>query len=173
MYQQITDWAAQELATADEFYVPVKKLWVELQRLAEMPRLPLEEFTRLLEADERFEFEEGIDFGEGFPAEMQEEERASMEELGFYSGPRAKLKDREITREDLERILQGHTDNLLTALRGAWETRPQGDQEAEDQLLDLLALAQRLQRETLEAIQEKAVDEEPVDKERVDKEQAQ
>jgi hypothetical protein len=63
MSQQITDWVAQELATADEFYVPVKKLWVELRRRAEMPRLPLEEFTRLLENDERFEFEEGIDFG--------------------------------------------------------------------------------------------------------------
>ncbi len=97
MFQQITDWVAQELATAEEFYVPVKKLWVALQRMAEMPRLSLEEFTRLLEADERFEFEEGIDFGEGFPAEMQEEERANMEDLGFYSGPRAKLKDREIT----------------------------------------------------------------------------
>jgi hypothetical protein len=152
MSQQITDWVAQELATAEEFYVPVKKLWVELLRRAEMPRLSLEEFTRLLEHDERFEFEEGIDFGEGFPAERQEEERANMEDLGFYSGPRAKLKDREITREDLERILQCHTDNLLTALRGAWETRPPSDQEAEDQLLDLLALAQRLQRETLEAI---------------------
>lgn len=165
MSQQITDWAAQELATAEEFYVPVKKLWMELQRMMEMPRLPLEEFTRLLEADERFEFEEGIDFGEGFPAEMQEEERANMEELGFYSGPRAKLKSRELTPDDLERILQRHTDNLLTALRGAWETRPSGDQEAEDQLLDLLALAQRLQRETLEAIEEKPGDEKQVDKE--------
>jgi hypothetical protein len=75
-----------------------------------------------------------------------------MEDLGFYSGPRAKLKSREIRREDLERILQRHTDNLLAALRGAWKTRPPSDQEAEDQLLDLLALAQRLQRETMEAI---------------------
>lgn len=163
MFQQVTDWVAEELATADEFYVPVKRLWVALQRMAEMPRLPLEEFTRLLEGDERFEFEEGLDFGEGFPPEMQEEERANMEELGFYSGPRAKLKSRELTREDLERILQRHTDNLLGALRGAWETRPAGDQEAEDQLLDLLALAERLQRETMEAIKEKPVDEEEVD----------
>ncbi len=158
MSQQITDWVAQELATVDEFYVPVKKLWMELCRMAEMPHPSLEEFTRLLEHDERFEFEEGIDFGEGFPEEMQEEERANMEEIGFYSGPRAKLKSREVTREDLERILQHHTDNLLAALRGAWETRPPGDQEAEDQLLDLLALAQRLQRETLEAIRDEDAD---------------
>jgi hypothetical protein len=33
------------------------------------------------------------------------------------------------------------------ALQGAWEARPKGDQETEDQLLDILAAGQKLDRE--------------------------
>lgn len=104
--------------------------------------LDLEAFSQMLQADDRFEFDDGVDFAEDDP-----EVEAEMEALG---GPRARLKVREITREDLTRILKRKTQNILDALWAVWEVRPPGDEEADDQLLELSASAQRLQRETLE-----------------------
>jgi hypothetical protein len=148
MSTSITERVAEILTTDEDIYVPVKKLWVLLQAEGMATELDLEAFSQMLQADDRFEFNEGIDFGEGDP-----EEEAEMEALGFFSGPRAKLKAREITREDIARILERKTQNILDALRAAWDVRPPGDEEAEDQLLELLASAQRLQRETLEALE--------------------
>ncbi|MBE9506932.1 MAG: hypothetical protein IMY86_02695 [Chloroflexi bacterium] len=46
------------------------------------------------------------------------------------------------------------------SLQGAWETRPEGDQETEDQMLDILAAGQKLEREIQELIEQYEQDDE-------------
>lgn len=151
----LTDWAAGILETDEEILVPVKKLWV--QYTARNPGISLDDFTRALEADPRFEFMEGTDLEEGLE-DWTEEERAEhiaeMEALGFFGGPRVKLVSREITREHVARMIAKHTDNMLNALWSAYDVRPEDlDPEEDAELLDLIARAKELQlnlREILE-----------------------
>ena len=143
------EWAAEVLGSGEDILVPVKKLWLDMQSQGIGAGLSVEAFTAMLEADGRFEFFEGVDHGEG-----DEEERAYMEELGFFSGPRVKLASRELTKDYIARMLRQSTQNMLEALEGAWETRPVGDVEAERQLLEILTMAQRLKHEVDKALEE-------------------
>jgi len=143
------EWAAEALASSEDILVPVKKLWLDMQSQGIGAGLSVEAFTAMLEADDRFELFEGVDHGDG-----DEEERAYMETLGFYSGPRVKLASRELTAEYVARMLQQSTQNLVEALEGAWETRPPDDEEAEQQLLEVLTMAQRLKHEVDKALEE-------------------
>ncbi len=144
------------LETDPDFYVPVKKLWLMLQREGLALDLDLESFHAQLEADDRFEFIEGVDHTEGFEddPELAAEMEQDMEALGFFSGPRVKLASREMTAEDVFAGLYRSLAQLNAALQGAWETRPKGDAEAEEMLLDALALAEQLERDIREMIEE-------------------
>jgi len=144
-----TDWAAEALATDEEFIVPLKRLWLQAQAAGVAPDLSLEDFGRALEADERFELCEGVDFGDGDP-----EERQVMEELGYFSGPRVRLLTREITATDMAGAIKRSTDRMMEALQEAWNLRPEDDEEAETELLELLAMAQKLQREVNQVMDE-------------------
>jgi len=144
-----TDWAAEMLATDEEFIVPLKRLWLQAQAEGIDPDLSLEDFEQALAADGRFEFYEGIDFGDGDP-----EERQAMEELGYFSGPRVRLLTREITAADMAGAIKRSTDRMMEALQEAWKLRPEDDEEAETELLELLAMAQKLQREVNQVMDE-------------------
>lgn len=149
MAHPIADWAAELLSTQDMILEPVKKLWVMWRVKTEDLDTTLEQFADLLEKDGRFAFEEGVDHGAEDP-----EEEALMEELGFFSGPRVKLAAREITLDDIARMLGRSTTAMMDALRGAYETRPSGDQEAETMLLEALAAGDKLKRGIEEALEE-------------------
>jgi len=150
--------AIEILETDPDFYVPVKKLWLMLQGEGLALGLEPEEFYAQLAADDRFEFIEGVNHTEGleddpeFAAEMEQE----MEALGFFSGPQVKLVSREMTAEDVFAGLSRSLAQLNEALRGAWETRPEGDAEAEAMLLDALAMAEQLGREVQEIVEERS-----------------
>jgi len=152
MTKSPVQWAADVLRSSEDILVPVRQLWLDMQRQRIGTGLSLDAFTALLEADGRFEFFEGVDRGDG-----DEEERALMEDLGFYSGPRVKLADRELTAEYVARMLRQSTQNMLEALEGAWEVRPADDPEGEQQLLEILTLAQRLKHEVDSALEEAGV----------------
>jgi hypothetical protein len=143
---EIIKWVIPILETDDDILVPSKKLWT--MYITDHPSVSLEEFTRTLEQDERVEFLEGIDPTDDLdlsPDEMAEH-IAEMEALGFFGGPRVKLKDRAITREHIAKMLKKHTDNMLTALWGAFDVRPENlDQEQDAELLELIARAKELQ----------------------------
>ena len=116
----------------------------------------MEDFHRMLTDDERFEFTPGVDHTtEGFEdnPELAEEMEREMESLGFYSGPRAKLVSREMTAEDVFAAMSRSLTRMNEALQGAWETRPEDDQETEDQLLDILAAGQKFGREIRDIIE--------------------
>lgn len=143
----LTDWVAGILETDEEILVPVKKLWV--QYTAQHPVIALDDFTRALQADARFEFMEGTDLAEDLE-DWTEEERAEhiaeMESLGFFGGVRVKLVSREITRDHVARMIAKHTNNMLNALWEAYDVRPEDlDPERDAELLDLIAQAKELQ----------------------------
>jgi hypothetical protein len=132
-----------------DFFVPVKKLWLMLQGEGLTPDIELEDLHRALADDARFEFTPGVGHKEGLEddPELAEEMEREMEALGFYSGPRVKLVSREMTAEDIFAAMARSLTRMNEALQGAWEARPKGDQETEDQLLDILAAGQKLDRE--------------------------
>jgi hypothetical protein len=142
------------LETDPDFFVPVKKLWLMLQGERLALNIELQDFHRMLMADERFELTPGTDYSQEFeedPAYAEDMER-EMEALGFYSGPRVKLVSREMAAEDVFAAMARSLTRMNEALQGAWETRPEDDQEIEDQLLDILAAGQKLEREIQDLI---------------------
>jgi len=146
------------LETAPDFFVPVKKLWLMLQGEQLALNIELEDFHLMLMADERFEFTPGVDYREEFEeaAEFAEDMEREMEALGFYSGPRVKLVSREMVAEDAFAAMARSLTRMNEALQRAWETRPEDDLEIEDQLLDILAAGQKLEREIRGLIDQQA-----------------
>lgn len=142
------------LETDPDFYVPIKKLWLMLQAEGLALDLELEEFQAQLEADDRFEIEYLDDSLPGEPEEVAEIER-DLEALGFFGGPRVKLASREMTAEDVIAGLLRSLERMNEALRGAWETRPEGDREMEAELLDTLALGQKMEEEIRQMMEER------------------
>jgi hypothetical protein len=153
VYERCLNEAERILASDKDVIVPVKKIWQEVEKQGkaqgyETP--PLADFTALLEGDKRFDFipshdENGEPFEEGFTDDAGEE--AELETLGFYSGDRVKLRTVELTPEIIGGMIRRKVDMTVDALAEAWERRPDGDQDTEDQLLDILARTQKLQRE--------------------------
>jgi len=149
MSAQVVARIVEILETDPDFFVPVKKLWLMLQGEGLALDVELENFHHMLTQDEHFEFTPGVDHKEEFEddPEFAEEMEREMEALGFYSGPRVKLVSREMTAEDVFAAMARSLTRMNEALHGAWETRPEGNQELEDQLLDILAAGQKLERE--------------------------
>lgn len=153
VYERCLNEAERILASDRDVIVPVKKIWSEVGKQGrkqgfEIPSLA--DFTALLEGDLRFEFIPSVDEN-GDPPDMssrddtpQEEE---LENLGFYAGDRVKLRSVELTPEVIGSLIRRKVDMTMNALTRAWERRPEGDQETEDQLLEILAKTQKLQRE--------------------------
>ena len=142
------------LETDPDFYVPVKKLWLMLQGRGLALDVEMEDFHRMLTDDARFEFTPGAAHTEGIEddPELAKDMEQEMEALGFYSGPRVKLVSREMTATDVFAAMSRSLTRMNEALQGAWETRPEGDQEIEDQLIDILAAGQKLEREIQDLI---------------------
>ncbi len=153
MYERCLNEAERILASDKDVIIPVKKIWESVDKQGkkqgfEIPTLP--DFTALLEGDARFEFMPSLDEnGDPMDGSQREEsdQQEELETLGFYSGDRVKLRSVELTPETLGGLIRRKVDMTMVALTKAWERRPEGDQDAEDQLLDILAKTQKLQRE--------------------------
>lgn len=165
MYERCLNEAERILAADKDVIVPVKKVWesVEKQGKKQGFEIPsLADFTALLEGDSRFEFMASLDENgeplEELPREESEQEE-ELESLGFYSGDRVKLKSVELTPEVIGSLIRRKVDMTMDALAKAWERRPEGDQETEDQLLDILAKTQKLQREVKNTFSEEKMKE--------------
>lgn len=165
MYERCLNEAERILAADKDVIVPVKKVWesVEKQGKKQGFEIPsFADFTALLEGDSRFEFMASLDENgeplEELPREESEQEE-ELESLGFYSGDRVKLKSVELTPEVIGSLIRRKVDMTMDALAKAWERRPEGDQETEDQLLDILAKTQKLQREVKNTFSEEKMKE--------------
>ncbi|GJQ21474.1 MAG: hypothetical protein HBSIN02_18290 [Bacteroidia bacterium] len=154
MYERCLNEAERILAADKDVIVAVKKVWLEVCREGgaqgfEVPQLS--DFTAMLEGDPRFEFfpvrntlQDDLD---NPPDEDTPLEEAEMEQLGFFSGDRVKLKNVELTPTLLGTIIRSKVDRTMDALTKAWELRPEGDQNTEDRLLEILAKTRKLQQD--------------------------
>jgi imidazolonepropionase-like amidohydrolase len=134
------------LESDPDIYVPVKRLWLTLRQEGLDVQTELEAFSDHLHNDARFEFAPGASLEMESP-ELDKEGEREMEALGFFVGPRVKLASREMTADDIFTGLRNSLTRMNDALQNAWKTRPEGDQETEDQLLEILAAGQKLERE--------------------------
>lgn len=165
MYERCLNEAERILASDKDVIVPVKKIWDAVERQGraqgfEIPALP--DFTALLEGDTRFEFLASLDENgepiEDLPRDGTDQEE-ELESLGFYSGERIKLRSVELTPEVIGGLIRQKVDKTMDALARAWERRPEKDSETEDQLLDILAKTQKLQREVKSTFSEERMKE--------------
>jgi hypothetical protein len=150
---ELRTWVRRYLEADEDIIVPVKKLWNEWHDRHGSPSLA--EFTRIVLSDDQLEEEHGVDHAAGMAfasaAELEEYVR-DMEAEGFYSGPRVKLKSREITREHIARMLKKHNDRMEWALHQAREIMPADVPEQEEgRLIHAIELARQLRRDLRKA----------------------
>ncbi len=153
MSTEILDWIYAYLERDEDIVVPIKKMWNEWHAAHAEPSL--EAFTAMVLADERFEEMGGVDHTEGMdwmePDEMEEYVR-DMEAHDFFSGPRVKLKSRELTLEHIAKMLKKHNDRMEEALRQAREIMPDDlSEEDEGRLIDAGVLIEKLRQQLREA----------------------
>lgn len=154
MYERCLNEAERILASHKDVIVPVKKIWTEVQKEGKrqgFEALALVDFTAMLEGDPRFEF---IASHKSVTEDLEDErtgedpaQQAEMEQLGFFSGDRVKLRRVALTPTMLGEIIRTKVDRTMDALTKAWDARPEGDQDTEDKLLEILSKTQKLQRE--------------------------
>jgi hypothetical protein len=92
----------------------------------------------MLRADDRFEV---FDNDEN---ELFEEQVDSLEEIGYFMGPRVMLKSRKPSRKEMGNLLIKKTALIYANLKNAWEMRDKNNEDEEDQLLNALASTQKL-----------------------------
>ena len=150
---ELIQWVHAYLEQDEDIIVPVKKMWNEWYAAQGPPSLA--EFTRVVLSDDLVEEMPGVDHTgdmEGMDPEEVEEHERDMEAHGFYSGPRVKLKAREITPEHIARMLKKHNDRMEWALQQARAVMPEDASEAEEgNLIDAIMLARKLRRDLREA----------------------
>ena len=153
MSTELLDWVGAYLEQDEEIIVPITKMWNEWSATHGGPSL--DEFTETVLGDGRFEEMRGVSHTEGLeglsPEELEEEAR-KMEALGYFSGPRVKLKSRKITMEHVARMIQKHNDRMEMALHQArWAMPDEGTAEERGMLADILVSARRLRQHLREA----------------------
>jgi hypothetical protein len=134
------------LEEAESFIVPVKWVWGMLEQESSYLDFTVEGLAERLKKDRRFRLfaEQKVSGADEIKWVLSE---AEQEKLGFYRGPRVMLKDRIPTRKEMVTFLLKKVDQTYDTLKQAWDIRPKEDEAAEDQLLEALAKAQKLQRE--------------------------
>jgi hypothetical protein len=138
MDSEITDLAVQLLQKETDFIVPAKKIWLKLSLMGKLDEVEFESFSFMLRIDDRFEvFDNDED-------ELGEEQIDSLEEIGFFMGPRVMLKSRKPSRRELGNLLIKKTNLIYDNLKHAWDIRDEKNTEEEDQLLYALASTQKL-----------------------------
>ena len=146
-------WIVAYLEQDEEIVVPLKKMWNEWRRRD--PATSLEEFAAVVLADDRLEEMGGVDHEEDMdwmsPEEL-EEYREHMEATGYFSGPRVKLKSRELTLEHVARMISRHNDRMEAALQAARDAMPADiDEREEGALIHVIEMAKELRRKLREA----------------------
>jgi len=134
------------LEESESFLVPVDWIVEEIKKTDNFIAVSDETLTTLLRNDPRIKIFEKSDLGKLAESKWAPSPE-QMRSLGIYQGARVMLKSRVPTKTEIIRFLQQKADQTFEALLKAWEIRPEDDLETEDQLLDALAKAQKLQRE--------------------------
>jgi len=143
-----------EVLRADpDFMVPVKKLYKHFLQGLALP--PYEEFLAEIKASPDLVV---MDLGDR--DEDEDWDEAEMEALGYYQGPRVRLKDRIPTPADMAEILKRHTDKMMESLSQAYCLGSEHfTDEEEDAMLALLERAGKMKKSVDQMIKPTAVKE--------------
>jgi hypothetical protein len=121
-----------------DFLVPVKKLMKHFLKGVALPEYP--EFLAMLKASPDLVV---MDLGD--KCEDEDWDEAEMEALGYYDGPRVRLRDRVPSPADIAAILKRHTDRMMESLGQAYCVGAESfTEEEEDGMLALLERAKSL-----------------------------
>ena len=107
MSSEMLNWVYISLQRDEEVVVPLKRLW--RQKYGTSNELSFEEFARKVLCDERFEEMYSVDHD------------PELEAFDCFSGPRVKLKSREITEQCVLRLVQKHNERVVRVLLRALE----------------------------------------------------
>jgi len=107
MSSAMLDWVFERLRSDDQVIMPLKALWKEWHTGAGGPSY--NRFVAVVLHDRRFEQVYSIDHD------------PQLETCGYFTGPRIKLRSREITEECLLKLIRSHNERIVEALFLAWE----------------------------------------------------
>lgn len=141
-----------------DFLVPVRKLMKHFLKGEDLPLYP--EFLAILKAESDLVVMDLEDKArptsvEGLRSAGEEEDLndEEMEAMGYYAGPRVRLKDRVPSPADIAAILKRHTDRMMESLGQAYCLGAEGfTEEEEDGMLALLERAKNLRDSVQKAV---------------------
>jgi hypothetical protein len=148
--KSICDLLEEILKNHEDVLVPVKELREILEKKYNIHSVSYDQMIHFIKEDNRFDFFSIPDYiyeDESIPSEMLATEKHKIEEMGFFGGSRVKLKSVNLEMDKIVEILQRKVDGMMNVLINIWNNRPKTDQNLEDKLLDVLARAQKIQRE--------------------------
>ncbi len=128
MYERSLNEAESFLQATEKPWLSVRELWNEVVRLSQVDNFevaPLAEFTAMLDADPRFQIIPAREEGEPVPelppdSDIEEDE---MEQLGFYSEDRVRLKAKPFpAAEQSEESIVGEEEEVGSIRRRAFVT---------------------------------------------------
>jgi hypothetical protein len=152
---KICDMVEDIVKTNKDVLVSVKEILIKLKKDYSFFDLTYDELVFFIKNDDRFEYfniPETIQSNEGYIDEVLSQEREKVEELGFYSGSRVKLRSITLNMETIVEILNQKVDLMMEVLINVWNNRPKDNQNMEDHLLEILSKAQKMQREIKDVI---------------------
>ncbi len=149
MIDPITNRIIQLLTESEHLLVPIEELYHSLLAEGLLPLTSEETFEQLIATDERFEVYESLGHSDLFHPSIQVELRAR----GLLTGPLVLLCERSASSEKIMLDVLLHLQEMNLALETAWQLRPEGNNEIETELLNLLMMGDMLEREIKHAIQ--------------------
>lgn len=151
----ITNRVVQILTIDKDVFVPVRRLYQMLTGEGLLTCVDVESFIMLLEADERFEFVDDLE-DEVLGWLLDAESNVELSAVGFFNGPRVRLRAREITSVMIMDSLLRQLQRMNSSLEIAWR-EISDDPESEAALLHVLMMGDMLERQVLQMLEEELV----------------
>lgn len=147
---RIANAAEKVLKAENDFFIPVKKVYMILKKNERFKNLTLGELSRVLEADGRFSIYSGFEDYQG----LSKAQHSQLAKMGYYLGPKVILKEK---RPDVNRYLLGvarHIDVLDQSLKNARAKNPGESPDVATLIQEALVKVEKLK----EKVQEMAKD---------------
>lgn len=136
----ILDACEKILQFEEDFFVPVRKLYLILKKSGKFQDLTFRKLCELLSSDERFSFYTGTEHFRG----LTQDEGKKLSEMGYYPGPKIILKEKRPEKDQFFLTLARKIDTLSVALKNAWEKGPEGDECTKETLKTALKKTEEL-----------------------------
>ena len=135
---ELTGWCFQKLISTDEYLVPLHKLWSEYSEQTDQINIDFEDFERLLRSDRRFYVSSGAN------SDSTELHQHVLSQMGLPPNVLVGLAEKKPSGKELDEVIKAKANQMLQALRRAWDARPEENREVERKLLFLMEQAKKL-----------------------------